>query len=119
MSVGVCLLVHTRVFAAIAGMPGTLYSTMRNNTVEIWAKALPDSQVKLTSTTLPHRHIIRRTHSHHLPQVAVLALNTALSPVTISLSLTHDLPGKSEADSVRDVWSHSDVVVSDGQVRVT
>eukprot|EP00729_Bicosta_minor_P015037 gene15037-6128_t len=32
---------------AWAGMPGTLYSTLQNGTVEIWAKALPERQLSL------------------------------------------------------------------------
>ena len=48
----------------------------------------------------------------------LIITSTVTFTLTLSLSLAHDLPGRSEADSVRDVWSHSDVVVANGQVRL-
>lgn len=109
---------------AWAGMPGTLYSTLQNGTVEIWAKALPERQV------------------------AFLVLNTAVvaeeggagggggggggsggagggggsgGTTTIKLSLADDLPGKPDAatPTVRDVWNYKDVATQDGEISIT
>ena len=94
---------------AWAGMPGALYSTLQNGTIEIWAKALPEKQV------------------------AFLVLNTAVveggggggggtAATTIRLSLVDDLPGKPVSDAatvVRDVWNHKDAPTADGAITIT
>jgi alpha-galactosidase len=82
---------------AWAGMPGTLYGTLQNKTIEIWAKALPEQKV------------------------AVLVLNTVVVKTTTSvkLSLTGDVPGKPKSKVMRDVWGHQDVPITDGEITLS
>ena len=82
---------------AWAGMPGTLYKTFRNKTVELWAKALPEGKV------------------------AILVLNTVVvaAKTTVTLSLADDVPGSSQAVTMRDVWNNKDVPIANGEVAVT
>ena len=78
---------------AWAGMPGTLYKTLHNSTVEVWAKALPQNKV------------------------AILVLNTAVvkGSTAVSLSLVNgDLPGNPQGTIMRDVWNHQDVPIAGG-----
>ena len=72
---------------AWAGLPGTLFKSLSNGTVEVWAKPLPGREV------------------------AVLVLNAGLDNVTLSLSLEADVPGRPQGATVRDVWNHADVAV--------
>jgi len=79
---------------AWAGFPGTLHKTLNNETVEVWAKPLPKSNV------------------------AVLVINTANTNVTISL-FADDVPGSPKGANARDVWNHMNVPVVNGQIPLT
>ena len=78
---------------AWAGSPGGLYKTLHNNTVEIWAKPLPQQAV------------------------AVLILNTAVQNISLEVSLTDDLPPfAAGATSYRSIWKKEDVPITNGKM---
>jgi hypothetical protein len=83
---------------AWAGMPGTLYKTLLNQTVEVWAKALPESKV------------------------AILVLNTVAvkTSTAVTLALANgDFPGNPQGTMMRDVWNQKDVPVVDGRITLS
>ena len=72
---------------AWAGSPGMLYKTLQNNTVEIWAKPLPEQKV------------------------AILVLNAGTTNTTVTVSVAADVPGTPKGTTMRDVWNHKDVAI--------
>merc|ERR1712129_199116 len=77
---------------AWAGLPGTLFKTLLNGTVEVWAKPLPANEV------------------------AVLLLNTLTTDVEGALVPTSDVLGGPRSQRIRDVWNHADVDLLDGKL---
>ena len=77
---------------AWAGSPGMLYKTLQNNTVEIWAKPLPEHKV------------------------AILVLNAGTANTTVTVSVAADVPGQPKGTTMRDVWNHKDVTIVGGEI---
>ena len=72
-----------------------LYKSLHNDTVEIWAKPLPQQAM------------------------AVLILNTAVQNISLEVSLTDDLPPiAAGATSYRSIWTHEDVPITSGTISV-
>lgn len=80
---------------AWAGLPGTLFKTLLNDTLEVWSKPLPDQQV------------------------AVLVLNVGPGNVTTTLSVADDVPGKTKGAQYRSIWDKADVLIHGGTVPVS
>ena len=78
---------------AWAGSPGMLYKTLHNDTVEVWAKPLPQQAV------------------------AVLILNTAVQNISLEVSVANDLPPTAAgATSYRSIWTHEDIPITNGKM---
>eukprot|EP01052_Picozoa_sp_SAG31_P015660 SAG31_NODE_1012_length_10379_cov_3.699319_10_plen_185_part_00 len=75
---------------AWAGSPGTLYKTLQNESIEIWAKPLPNQKV------------------------AVLVLNAGDTNTSVTVSVQNDIPGSPKGKLMRDVWNHKDVTIDGG-----
>jgi alpha-galactosidase len=75
-----------------AGSPGMLHKTLHNNSIEVWAKPLPKDQV------------------------AILVLNAGQTNTTVTLSVSDDVPGQPQGTTMRDVWNHKDVPITNGRV---
>eukprot|EP01043_Picozoa_sp_COSAG02_P058793 COSAG02_NODE_7378_length_3042_cov_3.182127_4_plen_173_part_00 len=111
---------------AWAGSPGMLHKTLMNNTVEIWAKPLPQHEVSSQSPRLRACATCTRTRGVSLLptvlclcmldglQVAILVLNTGLENVTLSLSVVEDVLGQPAGSTYRDIWQKKDVPI-DGE----
>ena len=74
------------------GLPGTLYKTLKNDTVEVWSKPLPANKV------------------------AVMVVNTGDTDASFSLSIADDVPGKPDGSTARDVWGHKDLSIEGGHI---
>jgi len=68
-----------------------LHKTLKNNTIEIWAKPLPDHEV------------------------AILVLNTGVENITVEISAAADVPGRPAGESYRDTWEKQDVPIVAGK----
>lgn len=77
------------------GSPGTLFTTLLNGSIEVWAKPLPSSQV------------------------AVLVLNPTDGNVSVTLDLAADVPGAPTGATMRDVWNHKDVPIVANQIELS
>ena len=70
-----------------------LYKTLHNDTVEVWAKPLPQQAV------------------------AVLILNTAVQNISLEVSVANDLPPTAAgATSYRSIWTHEDIPITNGKM---